>query len=982
MAATRTIILSAALLAALSGFSAAQGPAVQDLLADYWQQRADYDIRCSLDIEERMLTGTQTVTYTNNSPDTLKRYFIHLYPNAWRDKESRLYQDFYPGTWIFLRGLREESRGWIEIDSMTVGGVKSEYTIDGTILSGEFDRALAPGATVVFEMGWHQKIRRRIGRAGYLGNHYDFAQWYPKMVVYDETGWHPDQFRKGEFYGEWGTFDVEIRIPNQYVIAATGLPVEGDPGWTRNEKPKHRSRGGGGGGHPGDSPGYDASGMKRGRDDADLSLSMKTVKFRAVDVHDFAWSADPLYVVEETQLGDYTVRAFYRQWNASWADSALARTVTALKRMEKAVGPYGWPQFSLVDAPTHGGMEYPMLVMNGSANMGLILHEVAHQWFYGMLANNERDEAWLDEGPAQFFMYGWIDEQSRGRSGIWRRISIPVIDLHRRGFAEPMATPFHEFVNDGTTTVYNRSALFFRALKFRLGEDDFDQVLKEYFRIWKFRHVTEEALLAVAEDVSGADLKDFFKQWVHSVKNCDYSLDRFARREEDGVHWADVRIKRKGEFITPLTLEFKLDGGATVTEKVDGMSREIERSFSFERKPKSVSINPENEILDIYQLDNNSSGRWKLGIENPWRTDWPQASRLIEFMPIAYYNEIDGIKAGIRLKSSYEGMFRRVLLQGMYSEKSQNIDVFARYRQPVGWLGRETEVGVEGFYREGRKGGSFLIDKRQRSSLSDPMPKFWQLRFVYHELFDEEYVWPGTYDPGSNIKFGLTFGIEPKTDIYNSSFQFDFDRSLWGSDRNYENYSIDYRLWPSRRFGFWLKPKLRFWFGNSGIDPFVQERRNLAGAGVLEREQFFWLRSVGAFPKDYYSNWVLPGNSNLRGYFDGDYAFKRTLAFNTELGLPFWVPRFLRRALKDRQLYLFYDAGQVLDDRPFEALPADLAAELDEKFFESAWLQDFGIGMKIWVIKAEVPLWLSHPELSGEDEQWAPRWTVGIETLF
>ena len=105
------------------------------------------------------------------------------------------------------------------------------------------------------------------------------------------------------------------------------------------------------------------------------------------------------------------------------------------------------------------------------------------------------------------------------------------------------------------------------------------------------------------------------------------------------------------------------------------------------------------------------------------------------------------------------------------------------------------------------------------------------------------------------------------------------------------------------------------------------------------------------------------------------------MAINTELGLPFWVPRFLKRTMRDRQLYLFYDAGFVLDARPFEALPADLADDLGHNFFES-WIQDFGVGLKIWVIKAEVPLWLSHPELSGEDEEWAPRWTIGIHTLF
>jgi len=976
------LLASAVALAALYGTAAAQGPASQDLLSDYWQQRADYDIRCTLDIEEKMLTGIELITYTNNSPDTLRRYFIHLYPNAYKSGDSELYRDFYPGTWVFLRDLPEENRGWIEIDSMTVGGERSKFTYSGTVLIGNFPRPLPPGGTVTFDMSFREKIRRRIGRAGYVGNHYDMAQWYPKIAVYDKTGWHQDQFRTGEFYGEFGTYDVSITLPNQYVIAATGLPVEGDPGWTRNKKPEHeKSRGGGNPvARPDESPDADISGMKRGRDDAELSLSPKTVRFRAVDVHDFAWCADPLFVVEETRVGECSVRSFYRQWNSAWADSVLARTVSSLKRLESLVGPYGWPQVSIVDSPTHGGMEYPMLVMNGSADMPLIIHEVTHLWFYGMLANNERDEAWLDEGPAQYFMFDWLAENT-GQKDLWKKVGDSVIELQRTGYAEPVATPYQDFESGAQTMVYNKSALFLHALRVMVGEDDFEKILKEYFRIWKFKHVDEEAFLAVCEDVTGMDLDDFFKQWINSAKGCDYSIDRFRRREEDGLYWADLRIKRKGEMILPITLEFRLADGSVVEERLDGMPRELERSFSFESKPKSVSINPQNEILDIYQLDNNSSGRRKFAIENPWRSEWPRASKLLEFAPIAWYNDIDGVKAGLRLKSSYADTYDRLILQGLYSIDSETVDLYLKYIDPVGWLGREATLNLEGFYREGRGGGSLVIEKTQRKSLSDPMPKYWQMRFVYYDLFDDAYVYPGTYEKGTNIILGGSFKLAPKTDILATSFKLDFDRSFWGSKDSYEKFSVDARIWPTDMFNRWLKPKIRLWYGSSAIDPPAQEKRNLAGAGVLEKEKYFWLRSVGAFPEDYYANWVLPGNSNLRGYFDGDYAFKRTFALNAELGLPFWVPRFMKRTLSDRQLYLFYDVGTVLDDRPFEALPSSLAETLRPDFFES-WMQDFGIGMKVWVIKAEVPLWLSHPELSGDDEKWAPRFTLGIETLF
>jgi len=185
------------------------------------------------------------------------------------------------------------------------------------------------------------------------------------------------------------------------------------------------------------------------------------------------------------------------------------------------------------------------------------------------------------------------------------------------------------------------------------------------------------------------------------------------------------------------------------------------------------------------------------------------------------------------------------------------------------------------------------------------------------------------------------------------------------------------------RFPFALRPSLRLWLGNSANDPPPQSRYNLAGAGVLEKESYFWLRSVGAVPRGSYANFRLPGHANLRGYFEGDYAFKRIAALGAELDLPFplpgGLPARLRGPLGERRLYLFFDAGAVLDERPHELVPAELS--LGPDFFDDV-LRDFGLGIKLWRLTAEFPLWVSHPALCGETERWDLRWTIGFDAGF
>ena len=975
-------IAAAALVFAIGMAASVAGQQVSAPVTEeeYWQQQADYEIKVTLDTESHALTGTERITYKNNSPDTLSIFYLHLYPNAFRDKTSPLIRDFLQGTLHFFVGLPKSMRGSIDVAELTVDGAAAQFSVDGTILSSTFPKPLPPGATATIAVAFKEKIMKRLGRSGYSGDQYDMAQWYPKMVVYDKNGWHPDQYRMGEFYGEFGTFDVHITLPEKFVIAATGVPVEGDPGWKKN--PLRR-----GGAHPGKRGG--------GRPEAQAGGPAKTVHFRAEKVHDFAWCANPSFIVQDTLYNNIHIMSVFRPWNRAWVDTTLAQGVRAIQWLETIAGPYPYPQVTIVDSPTHGGMEYPMLAMDGYVDEGLVLHELGHMYFYGILANDERAEAWLDEGFAQYATFRYAEDHY-GPFGkpderpfpfslfrehrMWDGIAKPVVRLHRIGYAERIATPAHEFKNGFDTMPYIGAPLFLRALRYTVGDENFQNILHTYFDRWKFKHVDEDAFRSVCEEVSGMDLKDLFKQWLHTTKDCDYKLSRFKVRSAKEGYSANVKIERKGELIMPLTLAFRLKNGNTVTERVDGTLRTIEQSFTFDAKPVSAAINPDNEILDIYQLDNFAPRRKSIALDVPFNTFYPLDAYSFRMLPIGYYNDIDGGKIGLRLRGSYDNYYKKLTLQGLYGFESEKVDFYASFEGPTNYFGRDASLFAEGFNREGRQGAALELTKIRRKSLFDPLAKHLAVRVSYHELTDTSYVFPYTYEEGSTIKGALSFGISPKTDLFASSLALSYDRSLSGSDFRFEKLAAGLKLSPAIRFDFPLKPYVRFFLGYSSMDPPLQERFNLAGANTLIKERSFWLRSVGAFPKDSYNNFHVAGDANLRGYYDGTFAFKRILASNAELQLPFPLPvnRKLSRML-DRKLYLFYDWGMVLDEKPLEGLPP--RSGLTDGNFDKI-LADAGVGVRLWKISAEFPLYLNHPCIVGEKDKWDFRWTIGFNRLF
>ncbi len=574
---------------------------------DGFQQGVRYTIEAVLDEDVGLLRAAAILTYTNRSEDTLDVLYLHLHLNAfrpnslWARTEQRQAYDF--------QALEEPDYAFERLLGASIDGLQlaARYpgAPDSTVVELTLQSPLAPGGEVRVDLRWEARPSTLCRRQCRGGRHYDFAQWYPRIAVYDEQGWQPHPlYPQGEFFGEFATYDVVLDLPDDQVIGATGVPVEGDPGWrsaTRSAGEPRLQDTFYGPLEARPSPGY----LPR-----EIAAGRKRVRFYAEDVHHFAWSVDPDYRYEgaavrrsgSDSLAELAIHVLYRPGDEeSWGGGlALERTLGALRWLEDVFGPYPYPQLTNVHRLEGGGTEFPMLVMNGSASEGLILHEVAHQYVHGILANNEWREAWLDEGFASF-LTSWVREEQAG-PGVWRSTMDGLARLERLGIAEPVSTPakdFSSFQMYGAMS-YAKPSVIFRMLRELLGEEVFRRLLREYYAGYRFRHVTESDFLRTAEAVSGRQLEWFFDAWLHGHDTLDYAVrDVEMERLADGSWRTIVEVERLGEIWMPVSV--RVDRKVVVAES-RARSQLVEVITS--ARPGEVEIDPDAVLLDADRSNN------------------------------------------------------------------------------------------------------------------------------------------------------------------------------------------------------------------------------------------------------------------------------------------------------------------------------------------------------------------------------------------
>ena len=410
-----------------------------------------------------MLSGAQRIRYTNRSPDTLTTFSLHLYLNAFRPGSRWSDADSAEGRRRF-NDLRDPDYAFNHVRDVRIMGapVRPSYPFapDSTIVRFALPRPLSPGESMSVDMDWDARPSTVPRRQGRQGRRFDFAQWYPKVVVYDRYGWaeHP-LYPAGEFYGEFGTFLVDLDVAEDQVIGATGVPVCGDPGWERaNRTPAHAVE------YQRD---YYGARTPSAAACGGAAAGRKKIRWYAEDVHHFALSLNPEYRYEGGAFSDVAVHVLYQPGDeGTWGNGiAVERTVTALAWLDRLFGPFAWPQLTNVHRIEGGGTEFPMMVMNGSADQGLIVHEVGHNYTMGILANNEWREGWLDEGFTSF-QTTWFWE-TLGRTGLYEQVEAEMLELDLDGYSEPtslVSEAYRDFVSYNIA-IYSRGELFFQQLR-------------------------------------------------------------------------------------------------------------------------------------------------------------------------------------------------------------------------------------------------------------------------------------------------------------------------------------------------------------------------------------------------------------------------------------------------------------------------------------------------------------------------------------
>ena len=561
---------------------------------EYFQQEVNYIIDVELDDENHTLKGMEYIDYTNNSPNDLEFLWFHIWPNAYKDNTTALAKQKLEDGSTSLHYATEEEKGYINGLDFKVDGerVKWDYHPEHIdICKLLLNKPLKAGQSIRISTPFFVKIPdAKFSRLGHVEQSYMITQWYPKPAVYDKDGWHPMPYLdQGEFYSEFGSFDVSITLPSNYTVGATGdLQNKGEI--ARLNKLAEVT----------DTITKFSNDMSFPLSD----LSTKKLRYIQHNVHDFGWFADKRFHVLKGEVELPNTKEKVTLWTM-FTNNEADLWKNSIEYMHDAVyyyslwnGDYPYKQCTAVDGTISagGGMEYPNVTVIGESRTAIaleevIMHEVGHNWFYGMLASNERDHPWMDEGLNSFdelrymrlkypehnllnneiphFFTKMLDLKDYTNKNIqgelmyfmnaWTGKDQP-IELHSCKYTG---------MNYGGI-VYSKTAIVFDYLMAYLGEDMMNKCKRTYFEKWKFKHPQPEDLRAVFEEVSGKNLSWFFDNMIKTTKHLDYSISSIKKETKDLL----ITLKNKGEINGPVIISGVKDGKSMTPLWIEGFEGE------------------------------------------------------------------------------------------------------------------------------------------------------------------------------------------------------------------------------------------------------------------------------------------------------------------------------------------------------------------------------------------------------------------------
>ncbi|WP_073355495.1 M1 family metallopeptidase [Flavobacterium xanthum] len=521
----------------------------------YWQQHVDYKMDVTMDVSTYRYKGTQELVYTNNSPDTLKKVYYHLYNNAFqpgsemdariqsiRDPDARMVNKIKVGSNEMkqsrIKMLKPNETGYLNITDFKQDGSTASVETIGTILEVTLAKPIAPNSKTTFTLNFDGQVPiqiRRSGRNNAEGVALSMAQWYPKMAEFDFEGWHADPYIAREFHGVWGNFDVSITIDKDYVLGGTGYLQN------KNEI-----------GH-----GYQDSGVV-----VTVPKKAKTLTwhFKAPMVHDFTWAADKEYIHDLVKGPNNVDLHFLYKNNPKFIENwknLQPKTAQLMEFYNKTVGDYPYKQYSVIQGGD-GGMEYAMCTLilgQGSFDglLGVTAHEMAHSWFQHVLANNESKHGWMDEGFTSFLEdLGMNEIADKKVENPFTGAYAGYFSMVNSGKELPQSTHADRFDENRvySITSYSKGELFLTQLMYLIGKENLMKSLKKYYSDFKFKHPTPNDIKRSAERISGAHLDWYLTDWTQTTNTIDYGI-REPRAIGDKTI---VTLERIGRMPMPIDL--------------------------------------------------------------------------------------------------------------------------------------------------------------------------------------------------------------------------------------------------------------------------------------------------------------------------------------------------------------------------------------------------------------------------------------------
>ncbi len=560
---------------------------------------ANYRIQVQLDTEEKSLHGRQWLGWRNDSGITVNELWFHLYMNGFRNKSSSFLTSM-PERWANL--IDEEKLGGIDITHFTIDGEKNlleeiEYIRpddgnlhDSSLIRIPLSNPVKPGETVQIQIDFTCQLPQIIARTGYMDDFFMLGQWFPKIGVLEEGQWNCHQFfRQSEFFADFGVYQIELTLPTEYVVGATGLLLK-----------------------------------------EEIKDSLKTLNYRAEDVHDFVITAWPEYHRVVREVNGVDVILLHAPEHSGKVDRYFDIIEASLNYTADWLIPYPYPQLTLVDVPPYayraGGMEYPCLISCVSiwgipSNIRIFLeeytvHEFAHQYFYGILASNESEEPWLDEGFTSYatqkilsHIYGLNYSAST-----FLNLLVGAHDFRKKGYMRHpnlsiTVKPSWEFKawTYGVNT-YSKPMLMLQTLENYLGSTLMDSIMSVYMERWKYKHPRTENFIDIVQEYAPQDMQWFFQQALYDSCVLDYSLETIQQKWDTSgsFYGTEITVSRLGEFVFPVEIEYTLKDGRSVLIEWEGVDSVHTLFIPGPEPVVSARVDPQQKIwLDVNWTNNS-----------------------------------------------------------------------------------------------------------------------------------------------------------------------------------------------------------------------------------------------------------------------------------------------------------------------------------------------------------------------------------------